>query len=405
MTQERKLYRQLLADNNNLKLEDSPLIDILKSMVHEILLPRPDNFTPPERTPWGGYEIEKRYNKRQSNDKNEVVGESWEISGHPSFPNIFTIEYENNTLSIPISILEQIAPEQLYGNGNHSMPILVKLLNSGSWTKERAILKKYMEVYLLDNNQLHILLKKMEKNNDTIKKIHQQMLVKNLSIQVHPQKNNPYKLPSKTEAWYIIDADPGSGIYLGLHDDVTKEQFTAAMHNGDDVSQLLNFVPVHPGDTYFIPAGTLHAIGAGILLLEIQETSETTFRAYDWDRLTNGKPRQLHFNEVTTVTDWKGLRGEELVNSLQRLPQNTTEIIKSDEFQLQHITLDEKNNRYISEKDHPFNGITVIQGTVEISNNYSSHEITAGHSAIIPFAASQYFIVSKTPNSTFLLLS
>lgn len=105
-----------------------------------------------------------------------------------------------------------------------------------------------------------------------------------LSIQVHP---------AKTEMWYIVDCEPGAKLVYGLKKPFDKAEFAAAIEN-HTVEELLNFVPVHPGDVFFIPQGLVHAIGAGILIAEIQQNSNVTYRVYDYDRLQNGKKRELH---------------------------------------------------------------------------------------------------------------
>ncbi|MBR5139769.1 MAG: ROK family protein, partial [Clostridia bacterium] len=127
----------------------------------------------------------------------------------------------------------------------------------------------------------------------------------NLSVQVHPsddyaQKNeNSY---GKTEMWYIVYADEGAGIYLGFSRDVTDEEFKAAIAE-NRLTDLLNFYPVKPGESYFIPSGTIHAIGKGCLICEIQQNSNITYRVYDYGRIDKfGKPRELHVERAIDVT-------------------------------------------------------------------------------------------------------
>jgi mannose-6-phosphate isomerase len=102
----------------------------------------------------------------------------------------------------------------------------------------------------------------------------------------------------KTECWYIIEAQPGAAIYKGLKKGTTKEKFAKAIKNGT-VERLLNKVPVKVGECHYLPAGTPHAIGAGLLIAEIQTPSDTTYRVFDWNRLgDNGQPRPLHIEEA-----------------------------------------------------------------------------------------------------------
>jgi mannose-6-phosphate isomerase len=126
-----------------------------------------------------------------------------------------------------------------------------------------------------------------------------------LSLQVHPRDNDPVLLPGeagKTECWYILEAPPGAQLYLGFREAITRAQFAAAIENKTIMSYVESF-EVEEGDFYFIPAGTLHAIGEGVLLAEVQQNSDTTYRVYDYNRLQNGAPRALHVEQARAVTD------------------------------------------------------------------------------------------------------
>ena len=128
-----------------------------------------------------------------------------------------------------------------------------------------------------------------------------------LSVQVHPddayaRANEGGKL-GKTEAWVILEAEPGAQIVFGLREGVTKEELERACREGGKALQdCLHFIPVHAGEVYFIPAGTIHALGAGILDAEIQQSSDVTYRFYDWDRKdASGKGRPLHVRQGLDV--------------------------------------------------------------------------------------------------------
>jgi len=127
-----------------------------------------------------------------------------------------------------------------------------------------------------------------------------------LSVQVHPDDERAARLGTpdlgKTEAWYVIDAAPGSRMYAGLKDGVTRERFAAALRAGR-CDEAIHSFPVKAGDCVFIPAGTVHAIGAGLLVAEIQQSSDVTFRLHDWNRVgPDGKPRDLHVEEGIEAT-------------------------------------------------------------------------------------------------------
>lgn len=122
-----------------------------------------------------------------------------------------------------------------------------------------------------------------------------------LSVQVHPDAETCRRMgrgDMKTECWYVIQARPGAVIYKGFKKPITRDQFAAAIRDGT-AANLLAEVPVSAGECHFIPAGTAHAIGAGLLIAEIQTPSDTTYRAFDWNRVDDsGRPRQLHIEEA-----------------------------------------------------------------------------------------------------------
>ena len=129
-----------------------------------------------------------------------------------------------------------------------------------------------------------------------------------LSVQVHPgdelaaERHGAY---GKTEMWYILDSEPGAGIYLGFNRDVTLDEYASAVENGT-LPELLEYVEVEPGDAYFIPSGTVHAIDKGVTLAEIQQTSDITYRLFDWNRTDKeGNPRQLHTELAAEAIDFE----------------------------------------------------------------------------------------------------
>jgi len=110
----------------------------------------------------------------------------------------------------------------------------------------------------------------------------------NLSVQVHPNDNfakEHENQKGKSECWLILDALPGEGIYLGVKDTTSKEDFEMALDRKEDLSKLMTFHPVKRGDFFYVPAGTAHAIGKGVFLAEVQQCSDVTYRVWDWNRL------------------------------------------------------------------------------------------------------------------------
>ena len=128
----------------------------------------------------------------------------------------------------------------------------------------------------------------------------------NLSIQVHP--SDAYALEhehqyGKTEMWYIVDCEPGAFLYYGFDHAISKEEFARRIQD-NTLTEVLNAAPVHKGDVFFIPSGTLHAICAGIVIAEIQQNCNVTYRVYDYGRVgADGKPRALHIDQALAVTD------------------------------------------------------------------------------------------------------
>ena len=129
----------------------------------------------------------------------------------------------------------------------------------------------------------------------------------NLSVQVHPSDDYALKYEQsfgKSEMWHIISADEGSGLYVGLNKDYYKEDIEKALKEGS-ILNCLNFFKVKPGDTFVINPGTIHAIGAGVRLIEIQQNSNLTYRLYDYNRVDkDGNPRELHIKKALDVIDY-----------------------------------------------------------------------------------------------------
>lgn len=208
---------------------------------------------------WGGRKLQSVLEKPIPSEG--VWAESWEMLDHPEHQSLVT----NGELAG--RTLRQIAAEQrkwlLGTNESQALPLLLKYLDC-----QRV-----------------------------------------LSVQVHPaddyaQQMSPPDL-GKTEAWYIISAEPGAKLYAGLIDGITPEQLRAAITN-ETVESCLHEIQPQAGDCVFIPAGTVHALGAGLLVAEIQQASNTTFRLYDWGRMgADGNPRPLHIDQAMEVIDFE----------------------------------------------------------------------------------------------------
>jgi mannose-6-phosphate isomerase len=164
----------------------------------------------------------------------------------------------------------------------------------------------------------------------------------NLSVQVHPNDEQARKLEpastglGKTEAWVILKADPGSRIYAGLREGVGRREFHDALKNGTLADVLHSYAP-KAGDCVFLEAGTVHAIGAGLMLFEVQQTSDITYRLYDWGRVDakTGQPRQLHIEQALECTSFE--RGPcNPVNARRIEPRGRDRVVECRYFTVDH---------------------------------------------------------------------
>lgn len=203
---------------------------------------------------WGGTRLKDEYGKKIDMTP---LAESWECSVHPDGPcYVANGRYKGKTLK---EVLDE-HPEYIGTKANGEFPILAKFIDAK----------------------------------------------KDLSVQVHPDDEyarEKEKDNGKTEMWYIIDADEGASLIYGFKHKVSKEILERAIEKGE-LDKHLQKVEVHKGDLFFVPAGTVHGIGKGILLAEVQESSNVTYRVYDYDRVDkNGKKRELHFDKAIQVMD------------------------------------------------------------------------------------------------------
>lgn len=181
---------------------------------------------------------------------------------------------------------------------------------------------------------------------------------KELSVQVHPGDEYAKKVEKstgKSECWYIIDAKKEAGIYLGLKPGVTKASFISALKNKEEMNTFLNFYPVLAGDFFFVPAGSIHAIGGGITLAEVQQNSGITYRVWDWNRVDkNGKSRELHIEKSLDVINFdqasNGVEFFKKTNVHNRQAPVTT-LLEHKCFKLSHVSLKKGVNLNISVSD------------------------------------------------------
>jgi len=163
-----------------------------------------------------------------------------------------------------------------------------------------------------------------------------------LSVQVHPDDSYAQKMPlpdlGKTEAWYIVDAAPGSKIYAGLKSGVDRNSLEKAIAGGG-TEDVLHVIEPQVGQCIFIPAGTVHALGGGLVVAEIQQSSDTTFRLFDWNRVgDDGRPRQLHIEQALDVTDYS--IGPITPQTPRSDPDGLETLVRCDKFVLKQARFD-----------------------------------------------------------------
>ena len=190
----------------------------------------------------------------------------------------------------------------------------------------------------------------------------------NLSVQVHPSDEYALKYENsfgKSEMWHIISADEGSGLYVGLNKDYTKQEIEKALKEGT-ILDCLNFFKVKPGETYIINPGTIHAIGKGVRLIEIQQNSNLTYRLYDYNRVdSNGNPRELHIKKALDVINY---------HRYQREPSQGELLADNQYFTVREVSFDKELE--ITANEQAFVSFTFLegQGTVNdiVFNQYDT---------------------------------
>lgn len=216
----------------------------------------------------------------------------------------------------------------------------------------------------------------------------------NLSIQVHPDdrlarvRHNAF---GKTEMWYVIDAEPGAGLYSGFSREVTPEEYVERVAN-NTIMDVLQFHPVHPGDVFYLPSGRIHAIGSGVFIAEIQQTSNITYRIYDYNRVDkNGKPRELHTEWAKDAIDYNFYK--DLKASYTPAKNEAVELVNCPYFTTSLLQLDAEIERPISVNDS-FMVYMCMQGSVRITaDNGTWTDIKQGETCLVPAAITTVKVV------------
>lgn len=279
------------------------------------------------------------------------IGESWEVSGVDSSPSVIA----NGTwagYSLPDVI--QKMPEAILG---------------------KAVAKKY-------DNRLPILVKFIDTSAD-------------LSVQVHPDNKmalREHNKWGKTEMWYVIDAQEDAYIYAGFKEELSQEEYARKVADGSIVDALAKHL-VHKGDVFYLPAGRVHAIGKGVLLAEVQQSSDVTYRIYDYGRMgLDGKPRELHTDLAAQALDYKVYPAYK--NKYKDVIDTANACLDTEHFTVRVVSIHEKIHRNMIKYDS-FVIQTCTKGEckIRIRSTHDEVRLQEGYSCLIPAAIADYDII------------
>lgn len=305
---------------------------------------------------WGGDKIAAL--KHRDNVRSDV-GESWEISALPEYESVVADgEYKGLTITELIHRFgADLVGHHSYQTWGDTFPLLVKIIDAK----------------------------------------------KDLSIQVHPDDElaqSMHNSRGKAEMWYVMDAAPGSKIYSGMADSTDMERFSKESSDGSIIDSLACF-PVEKGQFFYIPAGTVHAIGAGVLVAEIQETSDISYRIFDYDRVDNkGNRRPLHIENACKAVDLKSIaRGPVALPDSSR-----PAIIDCNFFRVDYVKPSGENppTMHFDAAQDSFSIIMAVHGDIRCLISGKSHLIPMGSTALIPACVKHFDVDAQDP---FLIVS
>ncbi len=303
---------------------------------------------------WGGTKLKSLFNKPAESDK---LGESWELSGYEGDESVVTNGFlaGNNLVELIEIYMGELVGDTIYDEYGLSFPLLFKLIDANE----------------------------------------------NLSIQVHPgdevaaERHNSY---GKTEMWYVVDADPGSELIIGFSDDCSRETYLEAMAE-DKVEDLLQKVPVTKGDVFFIPAGRVHAIGKGVVVAEIQQSSDITYRIYDYKRKDDhGNERELHTEQALDVINFEASKQPK--TNYTPLLNATTPLVTCDYFTTNMLRFDKRIERNYARIDS-FVAYMCLEGDFVIEFEGEKTMVTKGDTVLIPASIDELIL---TPENKVTLL-
>jgi mannose-6-phosphate isomerase len=302
---------------------------------------------------WGGRELERLYGKKISEGK--LIGESWEISDRPGDASVIA-------------------------NG----PLAGKNLR---WLMENYAAEILGDAKPAAEGRFPLLCKILDARDK-------------LSLQVHPPANKAAELKGepKTEMWFVTDATPDASLYVGLKHGVTRGEFEAKIADGN-VAGCFHRIPVRAGNTMFLPSGRVHAIGDGLVIFEIQQNSDTTYRVFDWNRAgLDGKPRELHIAQSLASIDFKDFEPELVSEKLSGDEKIKSRSLVHDKL-FNVVNLEIKTGAAAKLKDRKLQIVAAVSGQIEIKNNSETVNLSAGQFCLVPAVLERTELFAKSDAS------
>lgn len=303
---------------------------------------------------WGGTKLKNIFDKQATTEK---LGESWELSGYENDESVVSNGFlAGNNLAELIEIyMGELIGDKVYDQYGLTFPLLFKLIDANDY----------------------------------------------LSIQVHPGDEvaaERHKSFGKTEMWYVVDADENAELIIGFSKDCTRDEYLDALDD-NKVEELLQHVPVKKGDVFFIPAGLVHAIGKGVVVAEIQQSSDITYRIYDYKRVDeNGNERELHTEQALDVINFDASENPKTV--YQVIPNDITPLVSCDYFTTNLIQFDTALIRNYGHLDS-FIAYMCLEGSFIIEANDEKTVVNKGDTVLIPASIDE---IGLTPHDKVTLL-
>lgn len=301
---------------------------------------------------WGGDKLVKAGKKLPAGMAADAkIGESWEISGVENDVSVVSNGFlkSNDLQELIETYMGDLVGDEIYEKYGLEFPVLIKFIDA----------------------------------QDV------------LSVQVHPDDEmaeQRHGKRGKTEMWYVVDHEPGAFLYVGFNRKITRDEYLQAVKEGN-LPDLLEKYEVSKGDTFFIPAGTVHAIGKGVVIAEIQETSDVTYRIDDWGRTgADGKPRQLHTEEAVDAIDYSYREDYKRVVAPQ--PGGKRELVSTPFFTTNILWVDGDMVRDYAPLDS-FVAYVCTEGEAEIKYEGGSEKLSAMQSILIPAEIDEVTVSGK----------